>query len=103
MWMLPVVLQPHDVHHIDETDSKVGEAVLQDLRGREGFRGGYIAGCCHYEISLTILITARPVPDADALGAVLDRFVHGQVLRSRLLAGDDDVHVLARAQAMISG
>ena len=32
---------------------------------------------------------------------MLDRLVHGQPLRGRLLAGDDDVHVVAAAQAVI--
>ena len=34
-------------------------------------------------------VVAGPLPDADARGAVLDRRVHGQPLRRRLLAGDD--------------
>ena len=32
---------------------------------------------------------------------MLDRLVHGQPLRRRLLAGDDDVDVVAAAQAMV--
>ena len=34
-------------------------------------------------------------------GAVLDRLVHRQPLRRRLLAGDDDVDVVAAAQAVV--
>ena len=33
--------------------------------------------------------------------AVFDRLVHGQPLRSRLFAGDDDVYVISTAQAVI--
>ena len=46
-------------------------------------------------------VVARPVPDADARGAVLDRLVHRQPLRRGLLAGDDHVDVVAAAQAVV--
>ena len=32
---------------------------------------------------------------------MLDRLIHGQPLRRRLLPGDDDVHVVPAAQAVI--
>ena len=47
------------------------------------------------------LVVAGPFPDADAGGAVLDGLVHRQPLRGRLLAGDDDVDVVAAAQAVV--
>ena len=47
------------------------------------------------------LVVARPVPDANTGGAVLDRLVDVQPLRLRLFAGDDDVDEVARAQAPI--
>ena len=101
--MLTVVLQPHHVHDIDEADPQVREAFLQNLGRCERFHSGYITRGCHDQVGSAVLIAAGPVPDADALGAMLDRFIHGQVLRSWLLPGDHHVHILAGPQAMISG
>ena len=41
------------------------------------------------------------MPDADAIGAVLDGGVHRQPLRRRVLAGDHDVDVMAAAQTVV--
>src|SRR5262249_35607304 len=46
-------------------------------------------------------VVAGPLPDAEASLAVLDRLIHRQPLRCRLLAGDDDVDVVPAAQAVI--
>ena len=39
------------------------------------------------------IVVAGPIPDAGALGAVLNGSVHVQILQVRLLVGDDDVLV----------
>src|SRR5271166_3350745 len=55
----------------------------------------------HQAIRLAAHVVAGPLPDAEASLTVLDRLVHGQPLRSRLLARDHDVDVVAAAQAMV--
>src|SRR6202030_1891578 len=42
------------------------------------------------------------IPDADACGAVFDGLVHSQPNRGWLLARDDDIHVVAATEAMVS-
>ena len=61
----------------------------------------HVAGAGHHHVGLAAAIVARPFPDADARGAVLDRRVHVEPLRRRLLARDDDVDVVPAAQAVI--
>ncbi len=47
-------------------------------------------------------LVARPLPDADTGLAVLDRLIHRQPLRLRLLAGDDNVDAVAGLQAVVA-
>ncbi len=61
----------------------------------------HVAAARHDDIGFATLIVAGPLPDADSRGAVLDGLIHRQPLQRRLLAGDDDVHAIARAQAMV--
>src|SRR5215211_8156242 len=101
MWMLAVILQTHDVHDIDEADTQVGEAILQDLGGGERLHRGYVPGSGHDEVGSAVLVAACPIPNADPFRTVLDGLIHREVLRGGLLARDDDIHVLARSQAMV--
>ena len=55
----------------------------------------------HHEVGLGALVGARPVPQADALGAVLDRGVHVQELQVLLLVAHDDVDVVGAPQAVV--
>ena len=93
--MLGVGLQPEQIDDVDEADLQVGEFLAQDGDRGEGFHGRDVAGAGHDDIGLDAVVGARPVPDADALGAVVDRGVHVEVDEMRLLVGDDDVDVIA--------
>ena len=73
----------------------------KQIDGRECLQRGHVAAAGHHHVGLAALVVAGPFPDADAGGAVLDRLVHGQPLRRGLLAGDDDIDVVAAAQAVI--
>ena len=46
-------------------------------------------------------VVAGPIPDAETGGAVLDGRVHIEPLRRGLFAGDDHIHIIAAAQAMV--
>src|SRR5260370_9223937 len=75
--------------------------VAQKIHGSQVFKGGDITRTSHLPIRFSALIGTRPIPDADAASAMLDRGFHSEVLRRGLLASDDDVDVIAAAKAVI--
>lgn len=93
--------QRHQVDDIDGADFQFREMLVQQVDGGQHFQGRYIAGAGHHDVRFLTLVVACPCPDADAHRAMLDRGVHVQPLRSWLLAGDDDVVVVAAAQTMV--
>ena len=64
-------------------------------------QGRHVAAAGHHHVGLAAVVVAGPLPDPEAGRAVLDRLVHRQPLRRRLLAGDDDVDVVPAAQAVV--
>src|SRR5207253_842859 len=60
----------------------------------------YITGAGQHNVGIAVVV-AGPVPDAQPAGAVGEGGVHVQPYRCRLLAGDDDVDVVAAAQAVV--
>src|SRR5665647_298327 len=93
-------LQAHEVDHVDHAHLEVWEVPTQQSGGRQRLEGGYIAAASQYDVGFAALVVTGELPDADAPRAVQDRLIHGQPLRHRRLAGDDDVHVVAAAQAV---
>src|SRR5260370_20297025 len=89
------------VDHVDEKDLQVGKLLAKQLRCRKGLLGRYITGRSHDQVRLPILVVARPVPNADALGAMLDRGFHIQILKMQLLVGNDHVDIVLAPQAVI--
>ena len=89
------------IHNIDESDLQIGEVLLQDCDRRKGLHRRDVAGASHHGVGLFTVVAGRPVPDADALGAVGDCIFHGEVLQMLLLIRDDDVHVIPRPKAVI--
>ena len=67
----------------------------------ERFQRWHIAATGHNHIRRDTLVIACPLPDADTFGAMLDGGVHCEPLRRGVLAGDDNVDVVAAAQAMV--
>ena len=94
-------LELHEVDDIDDADFQVGQMLAQDGDGGQGFEGGHVAAAGHDDVRRGVLVVAGPLPDADALGAMLDGGVHGQPLRRGVFAGNDDVDVMAAAQAVV--
>ncbi len=68
--------------------------------GGQGFHGGHVAAAGHHHFG-TAFVVRGPLPDAQPGGAMRDGLVHGEPLRRRLLAGDDQVDVVAAAQAVV--
>ena len=99
--MLGVGLQAEQVDDVDETDLQVGKLLPQHCRRRQRLLRRDVAAARHHHVGLAVLVGARPVPDADALGAVDDRLLHVEILQVLLLVGDDDVDVVLAAQAVV--
>ena len=99
--MLGRRLQRHQVDDVHDAQRDVRECLPQQVHSGQRFDRGDVAGTRHNRVRLDAFIATRPIPDPDAIGAMTDRRRHVQPLRRRMLAGDDHVHVVARAQAMI--
>src|SRR5690606_18426225 len=99
--VLPIVLEAHQVHHVDHTDLQVRESAQQDLHGGKGFHGGDVAGAGQYDVGFGVAVGRGPLPDADALAAVRHGVLDVEVRQAGLFAGDGHVHVLAGAQAVV--
>ena len=99
--MLPVGLELHQVHHIDHTDLQLREVVVEDGDGGQGLQGGSVAAAGHDHVGLHAPVVGGPLPDADALGAVLHRLVHGEPLGPGVLGGDQDIDVVPALDAVV--
>ena len=99
--VLGLRLQPHEIDDVNDADLQLGQMLAHDRNGRESFECRDVAAAGHDDIGRDFLIVARPRPDADAFGAMLDRGVHREPLRRGMFSRDDDVDVMAAAQAVI--
>src|SRR5262249_22307611 len=61
----------------------------------------HVASTRHHDIRLAAFVVARPLPDTDSGGAVLDGLVHFEPLRLRLFSSDDHIDEVAAAEAEI--
>src|ERR1700752_273676 len=101
MWMLAGRLKCHQVHYVDDANFEVGKMLTEEVNGGQSLERGNIAGAGHYYVRFGHLIIARPGPDTESNGTVLDGAIHVEPLQFRLLARDDHVHIMAAAQTMI--
>jgi hypothetical protein len=101
MGVLALRLQLHEVNDVDDANLESRQMLTQHGDSRQHFQGRRIAAACQDDIRLAALIVARPLPDADTLGAVHDRGIHGQPLRQGVFAGHHHVDVVSAAQAVI--
>ena len=83
--MFPLRQQLHQVNHVDNANLEFGQLFPQDGYGSQRFERRRLAAARHNNVRLCALIVGRPLPDADALGAVLHSLLHGQPLLSRVL------------------
>src|SRR5690349_9304434 len=93
-------LQAHEVHDVDDAHLEVGQVVAEQVGGGEHLQRRYVAGGRQYHVGLAVVV-AGPVPDAQSPRAVQCGVVHVQPGGRGLLAGDDDVDVVAAAQAVV--
>src|SRR5262245_18336485 len=78
-----------------------GKGSRSSADGSERLLGRDVAGTRHHHLRFRALIVARFRPNAEALGAMLNRLVHRQVLQVLLLVRDDDIDVVGALQAVI--
>jgi hypothetical protein len=90
--MLCLRLQGHQINNIDDTDLEVRHMLEQEIDGSKCLERRHVARAGHDHIGLATAIVACPFPYADAVRAMLDRSVHVEPLRLRLLARDDDIY-----------
>ena len=94
-------LQLHQVHDVDDADLQLRRVLTQQFDRGQRLQRGHVATARHHHVRLTVAVVAGPFPDAEAGRAMLDRLIHRQPLRRRLLPGDHDVDVVAAAQAVV--
>ncbi len=94
-------LQLHQIHHIDDTDFQIRKMLAENRSRRQNLKRRRISATCHDDIRLGFLIVTRPLPNADAFGAMNHGLLDGQPLRQGMLTGYHDVHVAAAPQAVV--
>jgi hypothetical protein len=75
-------LELHEVDDVDHPDFQVGQMLAHDGNSGERLQRGHVATAGHDHVGRHALIVAGPLPDADALGAVLDGGIHCQPPRA---------------------
>ena len=91
----------HQVDDVDDADLQVGQVLAEEVDGGQRLQRRHVAGAGHDDVGLAAVVVARPVPDADAARACRSASSIVEPVRRRLLAGDDDVDVVAAAQAVV--
>src|ERR1051326_8162181 len=101
MRMFAARLESHNIDDVDDTHLQVRKALSQHLDRGECFERWNITGASHDNVWFIAVIVAGPGPDAESGGAMFDGRIHVEPLRRRLFAGDNHVHIMAAAQAVI--
>ena len=91
--VLGVGFEFHQVDDVDDPDLELRHRIAQDGHGGQRFKRRGIAAAGHDDVRLGVLVGGGPLPDADALGAVLDRLLHRQPLRARMLGSHQHVDI----------
>ena len=90
-------LQLEQVDDVDETDFDFGKVLPEQGGRRQGLHGRDVARAGHHHVGFIPLVVAGPIPDPNALGAVPDGVIPGQVLEMKLLIRNDDVDIVRTA------
>ena len=94
-------LQRHQVDHVHHAHLHLRQLLAQQVDRRHRLQRRHVAGAGHHHVGRAAFVVARPFPDAQAGGAVAGGRLDVQPLGRGLLAGHDDVHVVAAAQAVV--
>ncbi len=94
-------LEFHQVHDVDDAHLEFRQVLANQVDGGERFQRRHVAATGHDYVRLAALVVRGPFPNAETFRAMLDRLLHGQPLRGRLLARDHHVDIVAAAQAVV--
>ena len=101
MWMLRLRHQPKQIDHVNKPDLQLRAPLAQNRHRGQRFRSRNIARTRHHHIRVCTIVVRSEIPDADSLGAMVDRLLHRQVLQMRRLVRHNHVHIIRRAQAVV--
>ena len=99
--MLARRLQAHEVDDVHDAHPEVREASPQHAHGGQRLERRNVAGAGHDDVGILVALAGCPVPHAEPARAVVGSRLDRQPGGRRLLAGHDDVDVVAAAQAVI--
>jgi len=94
-------LQFEKIDDVDEANLYIWELLTQERRRGQRFQGRNVASGGDHHVGLNALVVASPVPDPYALGTVLNRCVHVEVLKVKLLVRDDDIDIVFTSEAVV--
>ena len=66
-------LQRHQVDHVNDSHPEVWRKFPEQAYRCQDFQRRYIAGAGHHHVRFAAAVITGPLPDADAIGAMLDR------------------------------
>ena len=89
-----VGLELHQIHHIHHPQPHLGQVAAQDGHRCQGLQRGGVAAAGQHRVGLRPLVIGGPLPDADAVGTVLDGLVHGEPLGPGVLGGHHHIDVI---------
>ena len=96
-------LQPHQVDDVDHAHLQLRQLFPQERGRSQRLQRRHVATAGQHDVGLgAVVLARRPLPDAEPTGAVGDGLLHRQVGQLGLLAGDDEVDVVAAAQAVVA-
>ena len=99
--MLARRLEPHEVHHVHDSNSNVRQVFSDERRRRERLQCRNVTGAAQDDVRFAAFVRAGPGPCADPRRAMAHRIVHGQPVGCRLLSREDDVHVVPTSKAVV--
>src|SRR5215472_15196968 len=94
-------LQFEKIDDVDEANLYIWELLAQERRRGQRFQGRNVSGGGDDHVGFNALVAASPVPNPYALGTVLNRCVHVEVLKVKLLVGDDDIDIVLASEAVV--
>src|SRR6266436_2939295 len=95
VWMFGCGLNRHQVNYIDDSDLDIRKMLAQQVDGRKRLKCRDISGTGHHDIRVASLVVRSPLPNSDAIRAMLDGKSHVEPLERRLLSSNDDVDVVS--------
>ena len=91
------------VSHVHHAHAPRRGFFAQNLCGGNDLQRQVIATTGERHLRVFSVVCAGPTPDRSPNATMFDGFLHCEPLRHRLLADDDQIDVIGRAEAMVRG